>query len=351
MCALLADDENMDEARNSSTNAPQPISMNISRQLDNGGDGEGAGGGLGTDEDDSDVGESPAPFLSRRDKKPHLPHPFKRSVSSPVDEKVEDLLRTSRHRLLADASVGVTPGQCRAITVYNPVLLPGGVATGGEGETSCDSDGEAGGDPTPSPGATGNDGDKRAAVSSSCSSCSSGSPPASSLNTARVCSAAGGAGMGMLQCAGSGTAEGVRSGSCGGDRSQGHSGDRDFFSGGGGGGSGGGPRGLQTGGGLAHSAADVAAGPMTDDNDEIGDGGAAASLLTSTAGALIAVTTANDAMEDDDIMGTLPGISNQPALTRMGTSRGAPTPEITPEWVALARVGYWKYCSSMRGQL
>lgn len=340
VCDFFADDESMGEARNPSTNAPQSMSMNMSsKQLDTSG---GGGGGAGTDDDDSDVDDSPAPFLSRvgsGGKQSQLPHPLKRSATSPVDEKVEDWLRTSRHRLLADASVGAAQDQCRAITVYNPLPLPGGATTGEEDEAG--GDGEAGGDPTPSPGVTGNDGDERAAVSAFCAASSSSGSPASALNTAQVCSAAGGAGLGAVQSAGSGTAEAATTGSCGGDRNCGRSGGDHVFRGGGVG-----PRGLQTGGGLAHSAADIAAGPMTDEDDEVGNGGATVSSVAPTTGALIAATSVNDAMEDDEAMGVLPEMSTQPELTRVGTSRGVPTPEITPQWVALARVSCWRsFCS------
>lgn len=336
----LADDENMDEVRNS-LNGMQSMSMHMSSaQLDT--------TGVDTDDEDDtdDFDDSPAPFLSRgdgrkrqenKDGAEQLPHPFKRSNSSAVDDKVDDWVRWSRHRLLADASVGTAPDACRALTVYKPLRLLGDADTtsansedeDGVVESGGGDGGDGGGDPTPSPGATGNYGDQRAAISSS-----SSSSPA----TAAASAAGGGrrrAGMGAAQIAGSGTAEVTNSG-CDDNRSYERRAGDGLFGGGVGGLFGddsGGLRGLQAGGGFAHSAADIAAGPMTDD-DESGDAAVADVLSVSTAGSF--VPSMEDAMEDDDDVAMLPNGSTQ--LTRVGTSRGAPTPEITPEGVALARV-------------
>lgn len=103
---------------------------------------------------------------------PPTPHPFVRSASSAVDEKLDDWVRTSRHRMLADASVNSAPDLCRALILYKPVTAlaasaSGGAAPaeGGGGPASADSDdddGEGGGDPTPSPQSGGDGGGETA---------------------------------------------------------------------------------------------------------------------------------------------------------------------------------------------
>lgn len=260
--------------------------------------------GSGDEDDDSDWDpiedtDTPAPKLSRGSthggtttpsgsESFSRPHPFHRSSSSPVDEKLEDWVRTSRHRLLADASLVTAPERCRALTVYKPLPMPG---VGGEDSEED----EGGGAPTPSPRvSSGNDGDEEAA--------SQETRPQSPRG--ERCGA---------QCAGSGSAEGAAA--TGGGRNT-----ADLI----------GQRGVQSGGTLAHSA-DDAGGSMSDVWNNEGRVAAAA--------VVDAMDMAPPPQDDYDVsMGPWQGVVAQSVLTRTGTSRGAPTPELTPEWVARARV-------------
>lgn len=254
----------------------------------------------GEDEGDDDLDlldDAPAPMLSRgatndgsgAGGRP-MPHPFRRSASSTVDAKVDDWVRTSRQRLLADASVDHSPAKCRALIVYKPLPLAG--VEGDEAGGGCGEGGlEGGGDPTPSPRTCGDDGGETAVGSRAQASARS------------------------EQCPGSSTAEAT--GSTGGGESNGHvDGGRapgSFLAS---------PRGLCT----APSGGDDAGGAMSDASER--GGGSADSMEM--------------AMDGDEEDGVAPWQGAQPpelpALTRVGTSRGAPTPTLTPEWAAQARV-------------
>lgn len=311
----------MDDAPSPSFSARQMSLADSLAQLDAASTGS-------EEDDDSDVDDAPAPFLSRGKYRTgatlnslgggsaqaqHL-HPFHRSTTSPVDEKVDDWVRTSRHRLLADVSVGAAPGLCRALTVYKPLSIFGGRESGDDDEE--DDGREAGGDPTPSPRASGNGGGEGVAFSSSADS--------SGVSTKRTLSVTGwGSGNESgndVQTPGIGSSEAAAT--AGGGRNRSH---KQFIFGVGSEG-----RAVQTGGGSAHSAADDAAGRMEDVGESVGAG------VVSSMQDLDAMDMVSPA--DDDSMGLLRDSPIQPALTRVGTSRGVPTPELTPEWAALARV-------------
>lgn len=304
------------------------------------------------EDDDASGSDDDAGDTSSTGGGPPTPHPFLRSTSSAVDEKVDDWVRQSRHRLLADASVNSAPDLCRALIPYQPVAgsapssAPGADSAGDEKDRASGYDsGEAGGDPTPSP-QTGGDGGGDTA-------------PA----------AAAGAGLGAImlggergceQSAGSSTAEAAGFTGAGG-RTGSHSNDN-----GGGDGSGLGkgrnhhhhhhhhvsgslfgppPRGLctaQSGGDDAGGALimrdDSSAAAMREDSEAAmrlrdGDaGGRGSGVLPAAAGA--------DAMDMD---GTDMEAPDPVPLSRIGSSRGAPTPELTPERAAWARVSGFEY--------
>lgn len=247
----------------------------------------------GDDDDEDFDDEPPAPPLSRGNSEGSLgtaggrptPHPFVRTAScavDAVDDKVDDWVRSSRHRLLADASVDSAPDLCRALILYKP--LP---RAGVDGEEDG-SGGEGGGDPTPPPRS---DGDETGVSSSRAHG------KAAAVN--------------VEQSAGSGTAEAA--GSTGGGGSSG------LVFNGGNGVSGGmfGPR---------HSAACVAPSGGDDAGGAMSDGSEGEDAMDTT--------TAED--NDGDLGQEMPAEAS--VLTRTGTSRGLPTPELTPEWAARARV-------------
>ncbi|CAM9507529.1 unnamed protein product [Ectocarpus fasciculatus] len=291
---------------------------------------------------------------------PPTPHPFLRSTSSAVDEKVDDWVRTSRHRMLADASVNSAPDLCRALIPYRPVagLAPPSAAPGAdstedeEGRASGYDSGEAGGDPTPSPQAGGDGGGDTA--------------PAAATGAGLGAVMLGGEG-GCEQSAGSSTAEaagfagtGGRTGShshgyandsggeAGSDQGQGrnhhhhHHVAGSLF--------GPPPRGLCT----AQSGGDDAGGAlmMRDDSSSSSaaamredseaamrlrdgdDGGRGGGVLPASAATAAAAAAGADAMDMD---GTDMAPPDPLPLSRIGSSRGAPTPELTPERAAWAR--------------
>lgn len=273
-----------------------------------------------TTDDDSDLDfdldsldDEPAPRLSRGNTNSRVitdptsgasanppTHPFLRKASSSVDEKVDDWIRTSRHRLLADASVDGAPDLCRALVVYKAVG-PAGAQTdtdeaGGGGGGGCGgSRGEAGGDPTPSPMAGSDSGDGIAVAGA---------------GTARARGAAK-----KEQFAGSSTAEATGSTGGGGGRN-GDANSRQRAA----------SHGL-AGLCVSPSGGDDAGGAMSDRSDATGKGLAdEMEVDAATEGAEVLEPFSDD--QPDEL----------PGLTRVGTSRGIPTPELTPEWAAQARV-------------
>lgn len=253
----------------------------------------------GDSDDLESLDDVPSPRLSRGDTDGSqgggggpTPHPFLRTASSTVDEKVDDWVRESRHRLVADASTNAVPDLSRALILYKPVQSSGGEGHEGGG------DGEGGGGPTPSPRTGGDGGDEITAA---------------------------GAGSGIArehplprneQCAGSSTAEGssgpAGSGGGGSAHVNGFPSANLFRQ----------PRGLCT----AVSGGDDAGGAVF-------YGGEARGGVSA------------DEMELDGAREEGGGegqqwlqFPDQPGLSRVGSTRGAPTPELTPEWVARARV-------------
>lgn len=249
-----------------------------------------------TDLEDLDV-DKPAPRLYRLRKQSRsvkgsgkgqssLANVFQRGSASAVDEKVDEMVRSSRHRLLAEASVDSAPDLCRALIVYKPMPLAGSADCG---------DGEAGGDPTPAPPSDSQQDAHEKEVDSS----------ASDDKRSRR--------GGGVQYAGSGTSE--TSATPGGERP---------------GARGRGERGSQSGGGVAHSA-DDGAGVMSDVDLDLDEAEGSPAPMD-----VMEVTTAVSC--EDDGLGPWQGHVTPPVLTREGTSRGAPTPGLTPELVELARV-------------
>ncbi|CAM9563044.1 unnamed protein product, partial [Ectocarpus sp. 4 AP-2014] len=304
------------------------------------------------EDDDASGGDDGAGDTSSVGGGPPTPHPFLRSTSSAIDEKVDDWVRTSRHRMLADASVNSAPDLCRALIAYQPVagLMPSAApvadSTGDEeGRASGYDSGEAGGDPTPSPQAGGDGGG----------------------DTAPTAAATAGAGLGAVmlggergceQSAGSSTAEAAGFAGAGG-RTGGHP--HGYANGNGGGGRsdqgkgrnhhhhhhvagslfGPPPRGLCT----AQSGGDDAGGALMMHDDSgaasMREGNEAAMIFRDGDaggrgdGALPAAAAASaDAMDMDETDMAPPDAI---PLSRIGSSRGAPTPELTPERAAWAR--------------
>lgn len=291
------------------------------------------------------------------------PHPFKRaaSASSAVDEKVEDWVRSSRHRMLADASMNSSPDLCRALVVYKPLTPPLGpsvppaaaAAAEESGEEDTDESGEGGGDPTPSPQTGGDDGGKTA-------------PSAAGRGLGAINPNPGGRRSTFTeQSAGSSTAEAAVAGAFVGGKARARTKTRAGFANGftnsfanskhhavglctaqsGGDDAGGGT--------MLFARED--SGQMRDDGD-VGRCGGSSASVSASASALASTDADADAMDldaaGDDGVGAgvatvgsatwempppLPPAS-APALTRSGTSRGAPTPDLTPERVAWARV-------------
>ncbi|CAM9330481.1 unnamed protein product [Ectocarpus sp. 13 AM-2016] len=307
------------------------------------------------EDDDASGSDDGAGDTSSAGGGPPTPHPFLRSTSSAIDEKVDDWVRTSRHRMLADASINSAPDLCRALIPYQPVagLMPSAPAADSagdeEGRASGYDSGEAGGDPTPSPQAGGDGGGETA-------------PTAAAAASAGLGAVMLGGGRGREQSAGSGTAEAAGFAGAGG-RTGGHP--HGYASGnGGGGGSDQGkgrnhhrhhhhdvagslfgppPRGLCT----AQSGGDDAGGAlmMRDDSGVTSmreDSEAAMRLQDGDAGergdgALPAAAAASADAEAMDMDGTDMAPPDPIPLSRIGSSRGAPTPELTPERAAWAR--------------
>lgn len=297
---------------------------------------------------------------------PPTPHPIIRSASSMVDEKVDDWVRTSRHRMLADASVNSAPDLCRALILYKPVTaLPPSIsdgaasAEGGGGAAVAEGDGddgEGGGDPTPSPQSEGDGGGETAPFA--------GAPAGLRAMAAR------GVEQSSTQSAGSSTAEAAGF-TGGGERTTGqshgypsgvtndhHTNGRHHHHRVAGSLFGTLPRGLCT----AQSGGDDAGGTMLMRNDS------SASMLSGVedSGATVATrddgnvgrgrvpvqAASVDAMDMDaggdqgaggaGGEGVLASLESEPpeppVLTRVGTSRGVPTPDLTAERVSWARV-------------
>lgn len=263
---------------------------------------------------------------------PPTPHPFLRSESSNVDEKVDDWVRSSRHRMLADASVNSAPDLCRALILYKPVVplaAPGSSGSGAESpaEDEGGGGGEGVGDPTPSPQTGGDDGGETA-------------PSAAAAAAAGLGAIGRGGGRSSEQSAGSSTAEaaglpggGGRIGRLDNGYANGQHHHRvagSLF--------GSSPPGLCT----AQSGGDDAGGGMLMREDsEVGAGG-------SLAPAASVDEMDMDAGDEEGGAGASDGESSlaswnrrppePPTLTRAGRSRGAPTPDLTPERAAWARV-------------
>ncbi|CAN0175607.1 unnamed protein product, partial [Hapterophycus canaliculatus] len=91
-----------------------------------------------SDSDSDNAGGGPAGAAGG----PPTPHPFLRSASSAADEKLDDWVRTTRHRMLADASVNSAPDLCRALILYKPVG-PTALSTASNAATT---EGEEGGE-------------------------------------------------------------------------------------------------------------------------------------------------------------------------------------------------------------
>ncbi|CAN0107455.1 unnamed protein product [Laminaria digitata] len=268
------------------------------------------------DDGDSDDFESlddvPPPRLSRGDTDSSqgggggpTPHPFLRTSSSTVDEKVDDWVRESRHRLVADASTDAAQDLSRALILYKPVQPSGDEGHEGGG------DGEGGGGPTPSPRTGGDGGDE----------INSAAAGAGSPGNARERTLARNG-----QCAGSGTAEGSSGPAGGGGGGSAHvnglhSPPASLF---------GPPRGLCT----AVSGGDDA-------------GGAVLHAGEARGGVTADEMELDGAREEGDGPGQWDQfpVPEQPELSRVGSTRGAPTPELTPEWVARVRAS-----SRMKGQ-
>ncbi|CAM9285681.1 unnamed protein product [Ascophyllum nodosum] len=246
-------------------------------------------------DDEDDLDDSPGLMPSRNgvneggDKKADavpIPLPFRRTAGSTADERVDDWVRMSRQRMLADASVASAPDICRALILYKPLPLPGI-----EGDEAAGGDsGEGGGDPTPSPKSGGDDGDDAAA------------PTALAQAPAR-----------NEQSAGSSTAEAAcpTAGRGAGDRHD--AADSNF--------------GPQQGVCTSPSGADDAGGTMSDRSPG-GNMDGDAMEVTSTGGDDPGPVGAWSVCQPSD---------RQVDLVRVGSSRGAPTPELTPEWVAQVR--------------
>ncbi|CBJ32125.1 hypothetical protein Esi_0309_0025 [Ectocarpus siliculosus] len=346
-CSSMSDEEDISTATGQRPPAAAPSVFS---------EGAAFGNLASLDEDDDASGsDDGAGDASSAGGGPPTPHPFLRSTSSAIDEKVDDWVRTSRHRMLADASINSAPDLCRALIPYQPVagLMPSAApaadSTGDEeGRTSGYDNGEAGGDPTPSPHAGGNGGGDTA--------------PAAAAAGAGLGAVMLGGGRGCEQSAGSSTAEAAGFAGAGG-RTGGHS--HGYTNGNGGeGGSDQGkgrkhlhhhhhdvagslfgppPRGLctaQSGGDDAGGALmmrdDSGAASMREDSEAAmrlrdGDaGGRGDGTLTAAA----AAAASADAMDMD---GTDMAPPDAIPLSRIGSSRGAPTPELTPERAAWAR--------------
>ena len=221
------------------------------------------------------------------------PHPFLRTASSNVDEKVDDWVRESRHRLVADASANAAPDLSRALILYKPVQ-----SSGGESDEEGGG-GEGGGDPTPSP-QTGGDGGNE--ITTGVGSENTRGRPCLGRNE---------------QCAGSGTAEGSSGPAGGGGGGSAHvnglhSRAAGLFAA---------PRGLCT----AVSGGDDAGGTVFYSGSA--RGGASADEMEL-----------DGAKEEGGAQAQWVEFPEEPGLSRVGSTRGAPTPELTPEWVAQARV-------------
>lgn len=298
-----------------------------------------------SDSDSDNAGGGPAGAAGGG---PPTPHPFLRSASSAADEKVDDWVRTSRHRMLADASVNSAPDLCRALILYKPVG-PSVPSTASEAATTCegeDGDGEGGGDPTPSPQAGGDGGGEIA--------------PAVGAGLGATKRGAEQRGPdGSEQSAGSSTAEAAGFTGGGGRTDQpnsygnGHTNQRvagSLFA----------PRsrGLCT----TQSGGDAAGGARVVRDSNSSSSGMLLAREESVEmmqarsdsdvdRAAAAAASSTDAMEmdaagDEGVGGNRESWDmappEAPVLTRVGTSRGAPTPELTPERAAWARVsGSW----------
>lgn len=299
--------------------------------------------GHASDDDDNDYddvdlsGHSSAPFLSRRDKTKTPPHPFLRqSSSSTVDGKLEDWVRMSRNRLVADASLanGAAPDRCRALILYKPLPFSEGLGDNKEGTGSVKNGdgggGEGGGDPTPSPQTSGSGGDETE------TGCGSGGDTTTTAARARESST-----KNKQQWAGIGTAEATTPGVGPATVNGVGKGKNGLF------GAAVGPFGSKP---LGTCSSSISA-------RERGDDGGSGALSLSVPDSLPmshvegngeqqqALGVTEDAMELDTAVeencgGDLLEDWNLPlpVLTRVGTSRGLPTPELTPELAANARV-------------
>lgn len=217
---------------------------------------------------------------------------FRQTAGSVADKRVDDWVRTSRQRMQADVSVASATDVCRALIPYKPLKLPGieGDEAGGGNE--------GGGDPTPPPQSGGSDEDEAAV------------PTARAQLPAR-----------NEQSAGSSTAEAARA--TAGESAGGRHGE-----------SAGGRHGATV--ALFTPSQGICTSPSGAD-----DAGGTMCVVSPR-------TTDGDAMEvaspgDEDAAAGGPWLSGPPTveqieLTRVGSSRGAPTPELTPEWVAQVRV-------------
>ncbi|CAB1114406.1 unnamed protein product [Ectocarpus sp. CCAP 1310/34] len=345
-CSSMSDEEDISTA---TVRRPPAAAPNVFTQ-------SAAFGDLASlDEDDDASGsDDGAGNTSSAGGGPPTPHPFLRSTSSAIDEKVDDWVRTSRHRMLADASVNSAPDLCRALIPYQPLAglmplaAPAADSTGDEEGRASDYDsGEAGGDPTPSPQAGGNGGGDNAPTAAATAGAGLGAvmlrgergcEQSAGSSTAEAAGFAGAGGRAGGHLHGYANANGVGGGS---DQGKGRNHHPPHHHEVAGSLLGPPPRGLCT----AQSGGDDAGGAlmMCDDSGTASmreDSEAAMRLQDGDAGewedgALPAAAAASaDAMDMD---GTDMAPPDPIPLSRIGSSRGAPTPELTPERAAWAR--------------
>lgn len=270
------------------------------------------------DDDLDDLDGTPAPRLSRGTtagmgsslggEVPGILHPFLQQTASTVaDERVDDWIRTSRQRLHADASVDGPSDLCRALILYKPVALAEGAEEGAVAQ--------GGGDPTHPPQCGGSDGDEAAAVAGVAGALSPPTPEQSAgSNPAEAADQKGEAGKGENRRSGH-LAVGDRVHSAGAQLKQ------------------------STGLSTASSSRYDTEGAAMSDSDEVGDMLADEMELTASAAQAGDGNGGREMWRSDDAV-----VEEVPGLARMGTSRGMPTPELTPEWAAHARVSNFEEC-------